>query len=249
VSYSLPTQAALRPRPVVLFARLRAQAAGGLSVALATSAVSIVTVLNRFGPLPLRDLAASERAVGEGRAWLLVTSALVADRPAVPSIVGLAIVGLAVLAFYGVRLLVAAAALGHVGGTVAVYAALALAHAADPRLATHAMGSADYGTSAIIAAWIGVIAYAVWRRGSGVAALALCVLSGLVGWLLRPDLDVLDTEHIVALGIGIALAASIGVGAGAGGASSGAGSAASSGQASTQPVRPRAARSPAEAKT
>lgn len=181
--------------------------------------------------------------------WLLVTSAFVADRPAVPSIAGLAIVGIAVLAFYGVRLLVAAAALGHVGGTVAVYAGLALAHAADPRLATHVMGSADYGTSAIIAAWIGVIAYAVWRRGSGVAALALCVLSGLIGWLFRPDLDILDTEHIVALGIGIALAASIGSGAGAAAPFSGAGAVASSGQASWRPVHSRAARSPAEAKT
>jgi hypothetical protein len=245
VSYSLPTRAATRPGPVVPFARLRAQAAGGLSVALATGAVSIVTVLNRFGPLPLRDLAASERAVGEGRAWLLVTSAFVADRPAVPSIAGLAIVGFAALAFCGVRLLLAAAALGHVGGTVVVYAGLALAHAADHGLGTHAMRSADYGTSAIIAAWIGVIAYAVWRRGSGAAALALCVLSGLIGWLFRPDIDVLDTEHIVALGIGIALA-SIGARAGA---SSGAGLVASSVQASLQAVRSRAARSRAEAKT
>jgi hypothetical protein len=245
VSYSLPTRAASRPRPVVPFARLRAQAACGLSVALATGAVSIVTVLNRFGPLPLRDLAASERAVGEGRAWLLVTSAFVADRPAVPSIAGLAIVGFAVLAFCGVRLLLATAALGHVGGTVVVYAGLALAHAADHGLGTHAMRSADYGTSAIIAAWIGVIAYSVWRRGSGVAALALCVFCGLIGWLFRPDLDVLDTEHIVALGIGIALA-SIGARAGA---SSGAGFPVSSVQASLQAVRSRAARSPAEAKT
>jgi hypothetical protein len=222
--------------------RLRARTAGALSVALVTGAVSVVTVLNRFGSVPLRDLAASERAVGEGRAWLLVTSAFVADRPAVPSIAGLAIVGLAVLVFYGVRLLWAAAALGHVGGTVAVYAGLALAHSADHRFATHAMGSADYGTSAIIAAWIGVIAYAVWRRGSGAAALALCVLCGLVGWLFRPDIDVLDTEHIVALGIGIALAASIGAGAGA---SSGAGSASSSRQASSQPARSQPVRSSA----
>jgi hypothetical protein len=245
VSYSPPTRAATRPGPVIPFARLRARAAGGISVALATGAVSIVTVLNRFGPLPLRDLAASERAVGEGRVWLLVTSAFVADRPAVPSIAGLAIVGFAVLAFCGVRLLLASAALGHVGGTVVVYAALALAHAADHGLGTHAMRSADYGTSAIIAAWIGVIAYAVWRRGSGAAALALCVLSGLIGWLFRPDIDVLDTEHIVALGIGIALA-SIGARAGA---SSGAGWAASSVRASLQAVRSRDARSPAEAKT
>ena len=118
--------------------------------------------------------------------------------------------------------------------------------AADHGLATHAMRSADYGTSAIIAAWIGVVAYAVWRRGSGAAALALCVVSGLIGWLFRPDLDVLDTEHIVALAIGIALAATIGAGAAA---SSGAGWAASLGQASPQTVRSRAARSPAEAKT
>jgi hypothetical protein len=238
----LPKPAVAGASPAIPLVRLRARTTSALSVALATGAVSTITVLNRLGSLPLRDLAASERAVGEGRAWLLVTSAFVADRPAVPSIAGLALVGLAALAFCGVRLLWAAAALGHVGGTVAVYAGLALAHAADHRLATRALEAADYGTSAIIAAWIGVIAYAVWRRGSGAAALSLCVLSGLVGWLFRPDLDVLDTEHIVALGIGVALAASIGAGAAA---SSGAGSASSSGQASSPPARSEPVRSSA----
>lgn len=220
---------------------MRARTSGALSVALVSGAVATVTLLNRFGPLPLRDLASSERAVDEGRAWLLVTSAFVADRPAVPSIAGLALVGLAALAFCGVRLLWAAAALGHLGGTVAVYAALALARAADPSLASHAVARADYGTSAVIAAWIGVIAYGLRRRGSGAAAVFVCVLSGLVGWLLRPDLDVLDTEHLVALGLGIALAASIGAGA----AASDAGAAASSGRASSLPARSRAAQTPA----
>ena len=216
-------------------------------MALVSTAVSAVTVLNRLGTVPLRDLAASERAVGEGRAWLLVSSAFVADRPAVPSVAGLAIVGLAALAFCGVRLLWTAAALGHLGGTASVYAALALAHTADPSLAGHTLARADYGTSAIIAAWIGVIAYGVWRRGSGAAALGLCVLSGLVGWLLRPDLDVLDTEHIVALGLGIALAVTFGaasIGAGAAAASE-AGAASSAGPASSQPAQSRAAGSPA----
>jgi hypothetical protein len=211
-----------------------------LSVALVSLAVSVVTVLNRFGPLPLRDVAASERAVGEGRVWLLVSSAFVADRPAVASVAGLAIVGLAALAFCGVRLLWATAALGHVGGTVTVYAALALARAADLPFATDAVARADYGTSAIIAAWIGVIAYSVWRRGSGAAALSLCVLAGLVGWLFRPNLDVLDTEHVVALGVGIALAAFIGARAGAA-ASSGAEAASSSRPMSSQPARSQAA--------
>ena len=222
-------------------AAVRSGTAGVLSVALVTGAVSTVTLLNRLGSLPLRDLAASERAVGEGRAWLLVTSAFVADRPAVPSVAGLALVGLAALAFCGVRLLWTAAALGHLGGTVAVYAALSLARAADPSLAPHAVARPDYGTSAVIAAWIGVIAYNLWRRESRTAALGVCVLSGLVGWLFRPDLDVLDTEHLVALALGIALAASIGAGA----AASGAGAPSSSGRASSRPGRSRTAQTPA----
>ena len=205
-------------------ARLQVRTRGALSVALVSSAVSVVTVSNRFGPLPLRDVAASERAVGEGRVWLLVSSAFVADRPAVASVAGLVIVGLAALAFCGARLLWAAAAFGHIGGTVVVYAALALARTVDVPFARHAMGSADYGTSAIIAAWIGVIAYSVWRRGSGAAALALCVVSGLVGWFFRPDLDVLDSEHMVAFAFGMGLA-SIAAGAGA---ASGAGAVAAS---------------------
>lgn len=224
------------PRPV----RLPARTAGVLSVALATGAVSTVTLLNRFGQLPLRDVASSQRAVDEGKAWLLVTSAFVADRPAVPSVAGLFLVGLAALAFCGVRLLWAAAALGHVGGTVAVYAALALARAGDPSLAAHAVAQADYGTSAVIAAWIGLVAFGLWRRGASKAAVGVCVLSGLVGWLLRPDLDVLDTEHLVALGLGIALAASIGARA----AASGAGAAPSSGRVWSR-RRSRAAESPA----
>jgi hypothetical protein len=223
-------------RPV----RLPAGTAGVLSVGLATGAVAAVTLLNRFGTLPLRDVASTQHAVDEGRAWLLVTSAFVADRPAVPSVAGLFLVGLAALAFCGVRLLWTAAALGHVGGTVAVYAALALAHAADPSLAAHAVAQADYGTSAVIAAWIGLVALGLWRRGAGKAAVGVCVLSGLVGWLFRPDLGVLDTEHLVALGLGIALAASIGAGA----AASGAGAASSAGRASWR-RRSRAAESPA----
>ena len=180
--------------------------AGVASVAGVTGAVLVVTALNGFGPVPLGHLAASERAVGEGRAWLLVSSAFVADRPAVPEIAGFALVGLAALALCGTRTLWVAAALGHIGGTVAVYSAIALARAADPSVATRVVSRADYGTSAIIAAWIGVIAYNVWRRGSGTAAVGLCIVSALVGWLFRPGVDVLDTEHLVALAAGIAVA-------------------------------------------
>jgi len=152
--------------------------------------VAGVTVLNRFGVIPLRDLAATPQAVGEGREWLLLTSAFVADRPAVPSILGFTIVGLAALALRGSRVVWTTATTGHLLATVVVYGVLDAARVTVSR--------PDYGTSAVIAAWIGAIAYDVWRRGSGLGALGLCVVAASVGWLFRPELDILDTEHAVA---------------------------------------------------
>jgi hypothetical protein len=160
-----------------------------------------VTALNRMRVIPLDELAATPRAIEDGRLWLLLTSAAIADRPAIPSIAGLVVVGLAALAMSGQRVFWTAAILGHVLSTVVVYAAL--------DLASYSVATPDFGTSAMIAAWIGVIAYRVRRRGRGVAAPALCVAAALVGWLLRPDLDVLDTEHLVALALGTATAAAL----------------------------------------
>jgi hypothetical protein len=81
-----------------------------------------------------------------------LTSAFVADRPAVPSVVGFTIVGLAVLALAG-----------------------------------------------------GVIAYRLRTRGAATAAVGLCLIAALVGWLFRPDLDILDTEQQSRSGSGSAL--------------------------------------------
>jgi hypothetical protein len=169
-----------------------------LVVPAVAAAVSVVTVLNRLGVVSLRDLASTPQGVADGREWQLVTSAFVADRPAVPSVVGFTIVGLAALVLAGARILWTAAAAGHILATVVVYGALDAAGVTVTR--------PDYGTSAIIAAWIGVVACCLWKRGAGLAALGLCLVSALVGWLLRPDLDILDTEHAVALAVGIGVA-------------------------------------------
>ncbi len=162
------------------------------------TAVSVVTVLNRLGAVSLRDLASTPQGVADGREWQLVTSAFVADRPAVPSVIGFTIVGFAALALAGARIIWTAAAAGHLLATVVVYGALDAAHVTVSR--------PDYGTSAIIAAWIGVIACRLWQRGAGPAAIGFCAVAGLVGWLFRPGLDILDTEHAVALAVGISVA-------------------------------------------
>jgi hypothetical protein len=98
----------------------------------------------------------------------------------------------------GARILWTAAAAGHVLATLVVSGALDAAGVTVSR--------PDNGTSAIIAAWIGVAACCLWRRGAAAAAIGLCLVSALVGWLLRPDLDILDTEHAVALAVGICVA-------------------------------------------
>jgi hypothetical protein len=173
-------------------------------VLAAAGLVSAVTVANRAGLLSARTLAATQESLGDGRIWLLATSALVADRPAVASIAGLAVVGLAATALCGARVTWVAAALGHVCSALIVYVALDLVRTADAGAFGGAVSFPDYGTSAIVAAWIGAIACALWLRGRRAGAVALCVAAALVGWLCKGTLTILDTEHAVALAAGVA---------------------------------------------
>ena len=171
---------------------------GLVAVPAMAAAVSVVTILIRLGVLSLQDLASTPQGAAHGHEWQLLTSAFVADRPAVPSVLGFTIVGVATFAIAGARTLWTAAVAGHLLATIVVYGALDVAGVTVTR--------PDYGTSAIIAAWIGVIACVAWRRGAGLAAIGLCVVAAFVGWLFRPDLDILDTEHAVAFAVGIAVA-------------------------------------------
>ena len=60
-----------------------------------TSVAGAVTAANRAGWIQITDLAASPKAVAEGRLWLLLTSGVVADHPWLPSLLGFALVGFA----------------------------------------------------------------------------------------------------------------------------------------------------------
>jgi hypothetical protein len=168
-------------------------------VLVATGLISAVTAMTREGLVPLGVLAATPDSVGDGRVWLLATSALVADKPAVASILGFAVVGLATLVLCGPRIAWTAAVAGHVCSAALVYAGVELAHDRG------ALAYPDYGTSAIIAAWVGASACAIWLGGRRAAAVALCVASALLGWACKGSLTVLDWEHALALGIGAGL--------------------------------------------
>jgi hypothetical protein len=171
---------------------------------------SALTAASRFGPVPLLSLAATPRAVAQGKVWLLLTSGVIADRPEVVSLLAFALVGLATLVICGWRMLWLTAVVGHVASTVFVYLALALIRLVAPTAFESVLSLPDYGVSAAIAAWIGAVAAIGWRRHPARAQRAVviagCVGATVIGWFCDPQLTVLDAEHIVAFGLGAALA-------------------------------------------
>ena len=185
-----------------------ARIAGVLGAAAVAGAV---TLANRVGWIGLSSIAASPGAVAKGKVWLLVTSGVIADRPWVASLLGFVIVAFAVLAVAPVRVAVTAAIAGHVLATIIVYGALGVARALDRDAFAPLVHTPDFGLSAIIAAWIGVVSQRLWRRYRSPRARVLnalgCVGCALIGFAFRPDVTALDSEHIVAFALGAAIAA------------------------------------------
>ena len=138
----LDSEPAIGQTALMLFPR----AATFSSVAVAV--VGSLTAANGLGKLRLAEVAASPDALGEGKAWLLVTSALIADRPWLPSLLGFGIVGCAALSLCAVRVVVEAAVVGHVLSALAVYGLIDLARLLDPAAFASVFGLADYGLSA-----------------------------------------------------------------------------------------------------
>ncbi len=189
---------------------LRSFRVPALTASAMTGATAVVTIANRLGELPLSTLSATPQSIGEGRVWLLASSALLADRPAIASLLGFWIVGFAVLLVCSARVAAGAAVGGHVFSALGVYGVIGLARVADPHAFASVVHAADYGLSAIIAAWLGAIARVLWSRHPDRVARLLVVLGSLgcagIGLLLRPDVTFLDTEHVFAYGVGVALA-------------------------------------------
>jgi hypothetical protein len=180
----------------------------GVSLAALFGAVTGVTIANRLGAVDVTALASSPRAAGEGKVWLLGTSALVADTPTAASL--LAFFGFALVVLYvcGPRLTWIVGVAGHIGSAAAIYALIAVSRAFVPSAFAGVLSLSDYGTSAMIAAWLGALAAVAWMRRPGLAwrlgIIGFSLFAAFVGWLCRPDLTPLDSEHIVAYGIGVA---------------------------------------------
>lgn len=184
---------------------------GRVALSAFVLAVCGLTAAQRAGAVPLDRVAASPDKIAQGKFWLLLTSGLFADRPTVPSLFALVLFGFAALAVCGPRVLWISALVGHAGSTLLVYYSIALVRISHPNAFHEVLGTQDIGLSAICAAWLGAVSAVAWRRtgprARRRAAIVLAVaLIGLIAWLVRPDLTVLDTDHGIAFVIGIAIA-------------------------------------------
>jgi len=174
-------------------------------------AVGGTTVAKSEGAVSLNALTASPHRIGEGKFWLLITSGLLVERPIALSM--LSFVGLAVLTLgvCGHRILWSAAVIGHVASTLLVYVAIGAYGLGEPDAFQASFTAPDYGVSAITAAWLGAVATIAWRRrartpATKLAIVVTCVAVALFAWMLRGNLNVLDSEHVVAFVLGIAIA-------------------------------------------
>ncbi len=163
------------------------------------------TAANQLGVVPLTSLAATPRAVSDGKVWLLLTSAVLADTPWLPSLLGFGVVLVGVLYVLPIRQVVVAAVAGQFLSTLLVYGTIAAARLVDAHAFSSVLGVQDYGLSAMIAAWIGAVAGTAWGRHSALRVVAGCLLCLAVGLACRPTLTFLDSEHAVAFVIGIAV--------------------------------------------
>ena len=169
--------------------------------------VTAFTLAVRADELPLHSFAASAAKLAAGEIWLLPASALVVDRPVYVGLVTFAVLAATTLRICGTRVFWVAAALGHVGSTLAVYAIILMARLTDQDVFTSSFGRQDFGVSAIQGAWVGAIAVTAlgWAgtdpRARALVAAGVCALAG-VAWWLHPDPSILTTEHLVAFLIG-----------------------------------------------
>jgi hypothetical protein len=190
------------------------QLSPALAFVVFLAAVTALTLAQRAGVFALSAVAASPDSFWDGRLWLLITSAPVAQSPLSLSLLSLVAVALAVLWTCGSWVLWLSAVIGHAGSTLLLYAAIGVLALADRDTVSNLLSEQDYGVSAIFAAWLGAAASRCWlrRRGAWVEKLGVvlvCLGAGVVAWLVRgePTPSVLDSEHVVAFTIGASIAA------------------------------------------
>ncbi len=156
-------------------------------------------------------LAASPDRVREAKGWFLFSSALLVDRPLALSLGCFLVLAILALVVCGPRMFWWSAFMGQVASTLVVYLVIGALRWLVADAFDSVVAAPDYGVSTISAAWLGSIAAVGWRRRgrrlAGKASIAVsCLAVGLFAYSIRPDLNILSSEHLVAFVLGVACA-------------------------------------------
>ena len=188
----------------------RASLAGWVSGVGLVVVVAALTFAIRAHELPLRPFVGSAAKILSGQVWVVPASALIVDRPVLVGLAAFAVLAAVTLRVCGARTFWLAAAMGHVGSTLLVYAIIGSTRLADPHLFARAVVTPDFGVSAMQGAWVGAITATAWSRAGAdqrhraAVVAGVCAVAG-VGWWLHPDPSILTTEHLFAFLIGCAV--------------------------------------------
>ena len=110
----------------------RASLAGWASGVGLVCIVAAFTFATRAHELPLTPFVASAAKIASGQVWVVPASALIVDRPVLIGLAAFGVLAVATLRFCGARTFWLAAALGHAGSTLLVYAIIGSTRLADP---------------------------------------------------------------------------------------------------------------------
>jgi hypothetical protein len=155
------------------------------------------------------DLGSSPQAVLHGRLWLLLTSGLVIQGPALVQLLGTAVLVVVIVERFGGRLFWLVAAAGHLGATLIAYAGIGVLWLVHRRIVGGVATAPDDGISAVWAACVGAIgvaglrgqlAHPRWVTGIAVG----CLLTFVV--LVPANGELSDVEHLLAFALGAGVA-------------------------------------------
>jgi hypothetical protein len=100
------------------------------------------------------DVALTPAALAAGKVWLLVTSAFLVSGPPLLELAGLTLAAVVIVRRHGPASFWRAGIGGHIGGTLIVYAGIALLWALDRETVDDLIHVRDYGVSGV---WLGVL--------------------------------------------------------------------------------------------
>jgi hypothetical protein len=185
-----------------------------LASAVVVVVVTAMTLASRAGLVSADALSASPQRIAHGKVWLLLSNALLVQRPLALCLFSFVLLIFLTPVVCGTRVFVASAVVGHIGSTLLTYALAGGVYAVDPGAVRDLVSYPDYGVSAIQAAWIGAIAATLWQRSGQTQrgralVVAACLAVAGIAYAVRSDLTLLDTDHFFAFVIGATLAAGV----------------------------------------